>query len=432
MGRPRSNSIPAMRKCSKGRFARVVLNGVEHRLGLWGSNEAAEKYDLLIKTWLANGREIGTARAVEIGSVEDLSEHYLDWCDRTYRKNGRLTSTYYINQRALSLLYNSGLSSVMRDEFGPKHLSEFRAWLAIKGVTYISGRHTESGKPTAGKLTRKTINQYVQAVVAMFKWAVSEELVPESVFMALKTLPATRRRRPIPGTSVVVRESTPVPPVPADVIDRTCKHLSATVAAMVRLQLITGMRPAEVCGIRGKYLRKTNTPDVMAYEVPHSHNKTDHIDVDRTVFLGPKAMKILTPLLPDDPEEFVFNPRKVRAAMDAKRRAERKVPMWPSHDPELRRARRNQKRGREGRTPGECYSSRSYAKAITAACRDAGLKPQEFWSPNQLRHNAATEFANSAKIEVAQLLLGHRDIKTTMRYVQVLDRRAEEAAKRLA
>lgn len=430
VGRPPRDHIPQMRM-AKGKFARVTIDGKEHRLGPWGSDEARERYDLLIQTWLANGRSLGSMRAVTVEGVDELAEAYLEWCSKTFKKNGRLTSTFATTQRALSLLYSSGHALCHREEFGPKHLSEYRKWLAIHGKTYVSGRHTKNGKPTVGKLTRGTINRYVQVVVAMFKWAVSEELVPETNFMALKSLPPTRRRRPIPGADVVVREHTPVVGVPKDVIDATCKKLSPTVASMVQLQLATGMRPIEICGLRRKFLRQTKTAGVWAYDVPHQHTKLDHMEIDRTVYLGPKAMKILEPILPDDPNDYVFSPARARAAQDAKRRSERSLPQWPSHDPALRMKRRARSAD-GGRKPGLHYTTASYAKAIDRACVAAELHPSQFWSPNQLRHNAATEFANSEKLEVAQLLLGHKDIKTTMRYVAVKERKAESAARRLA
>lgn len=434
MGRPSPDYIPQMRK-TKGKFARVTLNGKEHRLGPWGSDEAREKYDLLIQTWLGSGRDLGASRVTSITSVADLADAYLAWCGKTFQKAGSLTSTYSTTERALSLLYSSGQSLCHRQEFGPKHLSEFRKWLAINGVTYVSKRRTEDGKPAVGKLTRGTINRYVQVVVAMFKWAVSEQLVSEVSYLALKTLPPTRRRRPIPGAGVVVREHIPVHGVSKEIIDRTCKHLSPTVAAMVRLQLASGMRPNEVCGLRGRFLKSTDTKGVMAYSVPFEHSKLDHMEIDRVVYLGPKAMKIIKPLLLDDPDQYIFSPRRVRLAQDAERRRNRTLPMWDSHDPDLRadrRAAKSRRSGAGGRMPGEHYTTTSYARAISRACEAAQLKASEFWSPNQLRHNAATEFANATKIEVAQSLLGHRDIKTTMRYVKVKEQKAAAAAKRLA
>ncbi len=58
---------------------------------------------------------------------------------------------------------------------------------------------------------------------------------------------------------------------------------------MIELQLLTGMRPAEVCAMRGCDI---DTSGKMWLYRPASH-KTQHHGYDRTVFLGPKAQAIV-------------------------------------------------------------------------------------------------------------------------------------------
>ena len=41
------------------------------------------------------------------------------------------------------------------------------------------------------------------------------------------------------------------------------------------------------------------------------HNDGGDPDLDRVVYLGPRCQAILKPLLPDDPEEYVFSPAAV-------------------------------------------------------------------------------------------------------------------------
>lgn len=53
------------------------------------------------------------------------------------------------------------------------------------------------------------------------------------------------------------------------------------------------------------------------------------------------------------------------------------------------------------------------------------------WSPNQLRHAAATRIANAHRIEDAQLVLGHADMRTTARYVKPDLQRAIDAMRKL-
>ncbi len=80
----------------------------------------------------------------------------------------------------------------------------------------------------------------------MFKWGVSEELVPPSVHQALQSVPGLRRGR------ADVRESEPVRPVADASVDPIQPYVARQVWAMVELQRLTGMRPGEVCTMRTK------------------------------------------------------------------------------------------------------------------------------------------------------------------------------------
>src|SRR3954463_10681647 len=89
------------------------------------------------------------------------------------------------------------------------------------------------------------------------------------------------------------KERARILPVTEEIVNATLTHLSPTVRAMVEVQLLTGMRPGEVCAMRpididtiGKLWRYT----------PKEH-KTDHLDHDRIVYLGPQAQRIIGPLL---------------------------------------------------------------------------------------------------------------------------------------
>ena len=78
----------------------------------------------------------------------------------------------------------------------------------------------------------------------MFKWGVANELIPASVHHALLAVGGLRLGR------CQARESEPVRPVPVEHVNAVLPHVSPQVAAMVRLQLLTGMRPGEVVVMR--------------------------------------------------------------------------------------------------------------------------------------------------------------------------------------
>ena len=64
---------------------------------------------------------------------------------------------------------------------------------------------------------------------------------------------------------------------------------------------------------------------------------------------------------------------------------------------------------------------------MAAACKRAGVP---HWSPNQLRHSAATKIYDRFGLDQAQAVLGHDDPKTTLMYVaRDLKKAAEVAAK---
>jgi integrase len=153
---------------------------------------------------------------------------------------------------------------------------------------------------------------------------------------------------------------------------------------------------------------------------PSSH-KTEHHDRERRVAIGPRAQEILAPWLRADPEAFLFQPREVRRAMDAQRRANRKSPMTPSQ-------RARHPKAKPKRAPGERYNTRAYCHTIHYGIRRANRVIQEAgdmeaamiptWHPNQLRHNAATRLKKEFGIDVARSVLGHSSPTVTEIYAE--------------
>jgi len=67
------------------------------------------------------------------------------------------------------------------------------------------------------------------------------------------------------------------------------------------------------------------------------------------------------------------------------------------------------------RAAGDCYHRQSYTKAIARACKLAVIP---LWSPNRLRHNAATELRKEFGLEAARTVLGHSESDTTQCYAE--------------
>ena len=92
----------------------------------------------------------------------------------------------------------------------------------------------------------------------------------------------------------------------------------------------------------------------------------------------------------------------------AEKRRNRKSPLTPSQ--RARKPKRNPKR-----TPGACYDTQSYGRAVRDACKKAGVAR---WGPNRLRHNAATRLRKEFGLDVARAVLGHADAATTTIYAE--------------
>jgi integrase len=213
---------------------------------------------------------------------------------------------------------------------------------------------------------RSTINKQIRRIKMMFKWAVRKEYIPVNVHTALTTLDGLKRGR------TKARESKPVVPVEDLHVAAVLPLVSQAVADMIRVQRVTGMRPGEVLIMRPMDIDRCG--EDWEY-VPHTH-KTEHHSKSRRIPLGPETRAVLAPLiLRTDDDRVLFKP------VDG----------------------------------GIRYSRDSYRRAITRACRRAGIPT---WSPNQLRHKFATEARKVGGIEAARVMLGHSSAVTSEVYAE--------------
>jgi integrase len=168
-------------------------------------------------------------------------------------------------------------------EFGP---------LALKSVRQ---QFVENGA------SRTYCNRLTDIIRRMFKWASSEQLVPVSTWQALTTVSGLR------CDHTEAPENERIGPVEESIVDATLQQLSDTVAAMVRIQRLTGMRPDEVCRLCPCEVDRSDE----VWTFTPSHHKTAHRGRKRVVFIGPKGQEILTPFLLRDAESFCFVPAEM-------------------------------------------------------------------------------------------------------------------------
>ena len=128
--------------------------------------------------------------------------------------------------------------------------------------------------------------------------------------------------------------------------------------------------------------------------------------------------------------------------------ANRKTPLGYGNRPGSSR------KGKPKRTAGECYTTASYRRAIHRACDKAFPHPklgyklcskftdsekkelrewqsEHHWSPNQLRHSAATEIRCKYGLEEAQVVLGHSSANVTEVYAERDIKKAKEVARQI-
>lgn len=223
---------------------------------------------------------------------------------------------------------------------------------------------------SAGNWSRRTINRRVRQLVRVWAWAVEESLIPPDVWQSLKAV------RPLALGRTAAAEYAPIQPAAAADVERTLERLPAAVADLVRFQRLTGCRPGEALGLDFAGVDRSGT--VWTYR-PACH-KTAHHGHSRVIPIGPRAQSIL---------ERYPGPRPFAG-------------LYGSVD--------------------------AYRRAIGRACRRAGVPP---WSPNRLRHEAATAIRERFGLETAQAVLGHRSPETTTRYAQSAWELARVAAETL-
>lgn len=243
------------------------------------------------------------------------------------------------------------------------------------------------------------INQRVRKIRQVFKWLVSEELVKAEVWHSLQTVTALQPGRPVTslvGESLTTRTSEPVRPVAAAIVDMTLVHLPPTLQAMIRLQLLTAMRPEDVCSMRPIDIDASGA--VWVYTP--AHHKNTYRQHERHVLLGPQAQAIVQEYLNRDTTAYLFSPMEAIRQRHAGCKLHR-------HQPVLTPV--------TERRVGMRYTSQSYARAIADVCAANELP---HWAPNQLRHTALTQIRKQYGVEVAQVVAGHRKCDVTQVYAE--------------
>ena len=379
----------------------IILNGKRYTLGAHGSAEARQEYLRLVTEAEANGGRLLPTRSPDV-TVAELVDAYVGHAETIYE--GKQLARVRSACAPLVELYGRFAAA---DLGGPEMKAVQAAW-------------------AKKEYCRRYCNDLLGCVKRMFRWAVVERLVPATVANALSLVPGIRRRRrQQPPGAVTAPDRPRVKPADPAAVERTLPHLRRQVADMVRLQLLTGARPGEVAALRPCDVRRDwKTIDgVSVWLYSLDEHKNDWRGHERHIPIGPQAQAILAPYLEGRaPDTYCFCPKEAREEWLRERSAARKTPRYQSH------MRRNEQKRKENpqRAPGRKYSTWAYDQAVRRACATAGVEP---WTPNQLRHTAATEAETDGGREDSRARLGHRNPNTTGIYAEILERAARVAAR---
>jgi integrase len=315
--------------------------------GAAGSPEALAAYRRFAAEW-ARGDILAPIPSEGI-SLDALALKWLAHVDETYRKDGKRTSEYSLALAACKGLHRT-LADRLAADMTPEDLRTVRAaWLA-KGHAL------------------NTIKSYQNRVVKLFGWAVGQSLVVPAVHQALQQVEYLKAGR------TTARDPEPRKPANDEQIAAVLPYLSPretrrqTLADMIQLQRLTGMRPGEVCALKPADVDRS--ADVWLYEVGKA-NKNRHRGKAQVYYFGPKAVAILRPYLV----------------------------------------------GADEVAPVFGVTAKCYGDAVRAACVKAQC---ERWTPHQLRHAFATEVARVFRtLSHAAAAIGDTQATTAAFYLHV-------------
>jgi integrase len=373
---PRLKRVPAYCPHKPSGQARVIIDGEHIYLGPFGSVESREKYARLIAQHFAPGTDSvaepnpagNSSTRYPVLPVNELLVRYLQFAQTYYVRDGQPTGELDNLKDAMGPL-RALYGSTPAGEFGPRALKLVRQHMISQG-----------------SLSRRVINNRIDRIKRIYKWAVSEELVPPSIYEGLRAVAGLRFAR------CDAREAEPVRPVPDEWVEATLRFLPPQVADMVRLQKATGMRSGNLVLLRPRDLDRSGK--IWLFE-PEQH-KTRHHGRRLQILIGPLGQAILQPYLTDRaPDAFIFSPIEAQAWRTQQRQLmprQRKTPLYLCEIERVQRKKEASRRRKHSRAPEAHYTTDSYRRAIAYAIKKAGNAGTliSSWFPLQLRHSKAT------------------------------------------
>ncbi len=406
MARRRENRIPGSIYDNNGRWWwKVTLPGHDKRQSI-PLRPVGAKYATADRAVAeAVARELWTA-AVQAqrhdpregwdGTIGGLRALYTAHAERYYRdRDGK--PTRHADSVKAAIRHLALFDTLPAQDFGPRDLAAVRDAMVDAKTTGADGTKRR-------RYARTNINAMVRRIRSMFKWATGQGLIPGATYHGLLGISALQ-----PGRSEA-RETDPVRPADPAVVLATAKAAPPTVAAMIELQLLTGMRSSELCSMRPKDIDRTG--DVWSYRPPR--HKTDWRGHVRIVHFGPRCQQIIEPRLRVTlPEAFLFTPKHAQEERWAAMREARQTPVQPSQV--------DRSTGERKWAPR--FYADTYGQAVQHAIRRAVkaefIPEGTHWHPHQLRHTHATEVRKRFGLDAARARLGQKSLEIASEYAEL-------------
>lgn len=406
--KPERQKAPAL--CyHKGRGLYYVrLNRRTHYLGA-DAAEAKNRYRTAIAEWLARGCQAPPPPPDDL-RISELCKRYLVHCEEYYAASPLNIDRVELCLKPLLKLYPY-LPAV---EFTPQKLKALRQTLM------------------ENKVTRRYLNEKVQGIRRMFKWAVSEGLLPVEVFQALATVEGLRKG------FTTAPEGKKRKPITDEELEAVRAYLPAPVMAALEVMSLSGARPSEILNLRPQDIDRSG--DV--WRVALVDHKTAYLGKDRTLRFGSRAQRVLTPFLLRPPDAFLFSPAESYQQTLDKRKAARVTPLSCGNIPGSNRT------NTPKTEPGDRYDRTSFRRCITRAIdkinrerKKQNADPERAdlpklpllrqFCPYEARHGAATRIRAAAGLDAAAAVLGHAKISMSEHYAMIDDELAAEVMRRI-
>ncbi len=229
MKRKKSPRTPSLRHHKATGQGFVELDGRRVYLGAIDNPEIRERYHRTIAESESNGRRL-PVDPHDITVAELLAAF------------GRHAATYYGSASGESAQFRLATRPLKR-LYGTARVVDF-GQPALKSVRQ---QFIDNGG------ARSYVNSLTGRIRRVVRWGVENEIVPPGALHGLEAVAGIRAGR------MEIRECEPVTAAPAATVEATLPHRTPTLCGMVQGQRLTGMRPSELCIMRGCDLDTTGT-----------------------------------------------------------------------------------------------------------------------------------------------------------------------------